>query len=317
MHIIVYGSIAFDRVMIFPGTFQEHILPNQIHNLNVSFFIERLEQRRGGCAGNIAYSLKLLGEQPQLVGSVGGDADSYIQYWQQLGLSTEYIALHSNESTAGAYMMTDLKNNQISGFHPGADSCDTALQLEAYDPKETVMIFSPRNNKNEILRYVQRCQQLGIRYIFDLGQTIPTFSGEELRMMMKGAYIIIVNDYELNLILHRAEVTKEEVLTFTEKLITTLGDHGSVIESETDRIEIPICRVEEVKDPTGAGDAYRAGLLKGLSAGCSWEQAGKLGAVAAAYAIEHYGTQEHGYTLAEFAQRYQENFNKSFPLTVN
>lgn len=318
MSILIHGSLAFDRIMDFPGQFQEHILPEQIHNISVSFFIQRLEERFGGTGGNIAYNFYLLGKQKEvhIVSTAGNDFQSYLDHLQSLGISTKHIEMYDDLKTAGAYIMTDMRNNQITGFYPGADVHPTSFSLQEYaaQDQESYMIFSPRNNKPDIMRYAAECKKLGVKMIFDPGQTIPIFEPEELKTLIQGSYMVTLNDYELQLVLDKTKLTQEELLKMTEVLVTTLGENGSTIQTQSDTISIPACKKLEVKDPTGAGDAYRAGLITGLMEGLSLEDAGHVASLTATYAVEHYGTQDHRFTREEFKERFQQNFSSPCPL---
>lgn len=313
------GSLAFDRIMDFPGKFSEHILPEKIHDLNVSFNIDKLTEKRGGTAGNIAYSAALLGEKPRIVASVGRDADSYIKTIAAWGLPTDGIAVQADVLTAVANIMTDQSDNQITAFYMGAMAVDTtyslaAIEVDAANPKQTLVVLSA-GNKNDMLRYKTECVERGIPYMFDPGQTIPFLTPEEMRTLLDGADIFVCNDYELQMILKRSGLTMQDLQSQVRMIVTTLGANGSTFLIGGDKIDVAACQISGVVDPTGAGDAFRAGLIKGLSIGASPEQCGKLGATAAAYVVEVYGTQEHTYTLQQFAKRYQDNFHEACPCT--
>lgn len=314
MNIILTGSLAFDRIMDFPGLFGEHILPDKIHSLNVSFNIETLTEKHGGTAGNIAYSLCLLGEMPRIVAAVGSDAEVYIAALQARGLATDDIEMHSDVLTAVANIMTDRADNQITAFYMGAMARETTFQLSSMQQSDKTIVVLSAGNKADMLRYREGCKQMGIPYVFDPGQTIPFLTPDELRTLISGADVFITNDYELQMIMNRTGLAEKEIQSQVGMLITTLGSKGSTICTQQDRVSVAACRVNDVVDPTGAGDAFRAGVLTGMSRNCSVEQLGRLGAVAAAYAVEVYGTQEHHYTHDQFAKRYQENFNENCPI---
>lgn len=314
MNIILTGSLAFDRIMDFPGRFSEHILPEKIHSLNVSFNIERLTEKRGGTAGNIAYSLALLNEKPLIVASAGKDSSSYIQKLTVLDLPTSGIEVHDDVLTAVANIMTDLSDNQITAFYMGAMVRETHFDLHTVkNPEETLVVLSA-GNTSDMLRYRSQCRELGIRYFFDPGQTITFLTPEEIRTLIDGAEVCITNDYELQMILSRTGLTEQELLERVHILITTLGANGSTVKLKDGSVDVAACRVTDMQDPTGAGDAFRAGVLVGMSRQCSHEQLARLGATAAAYAVEAYGTQEHVYTVREFQKRYQKNFGEPCPL---
>lgn len=314
MDIFLTGSLAFDRIMNFPGVFSEHILPEKIHDLNVSFNIDRLIEKRGGTAGNIAYSVALLGQTPTIVASAGKDIGSYLQAVESWGLPTTRIAVHDTELTAVANIMTDQKDNQITAFYMGAMAVETDMQIaDLPNPSETLVVLSA-GNKADMLRYSTECKEFGVRYMFDPGQTIPFLTPEELKTLIFGADMFVTNDYELQMIMNRTGLTEEQILGQVRTLVTTKGKDGSTFISMNGRVDVPACRVADVKDPTGAGDAFRAGMLAGLAAGASVEQLGRLGATAAAYVVETVGTQEHHYSHENFAARYTEQFGEPCPL---
>ena len=317
MNIVVQGSLAFDRIMDFPDQFAKHILPDHIHQLSVSFFIEELTEKRGGTAGNIAYNLMLLGEarQVELFGAVGKDFEEYMQHLNTHHLSTQYISVDHSQPTASAYAITDEKNNQIWAFHLGAEkNSSKPFDWSTLNGDDAIVISAPRNNKIDVMTAAAECKARGIRFLFDPGQTIPIFTGEELKKIITGSYMFISNDYELQLIVDKTGWSKKELQKKVDVHISTLGENGSTIVTNDDTIDVPSCVVSVVKDPTGAGDAYRAGLIKGLIQGVSLEQAGKMGSLCATYAIEQYGTQEHTFTIKEFAQRYFDNFTEECPI---
>ncbi len=313
MNNLLTGSLAFDRIMNFPGHFKEHILPDKIHNLNVSFNIERLEEKKGGTVGNIAYSLSLLQQQPIIIASAGNDFTAYLQYLKDLGISTEHIEVHEDVTTASAYIITDMSDNQITGFFMGAMERETSATMTDWNAADSMVCLSP-GNKQDMLRYSRECKENSTRYIFDPGQTLPFLEPEEITELITGAYILVTNDYELQMILNRTELTEQDIREKVSVLITTLGKEGSTIMVEGEQHDIPVCSTTDVKDPTGAGDAYRSGIIAGISNDLSWDQVGKVASVAAVYAVEQYGTQEHSYTMKEFQKRYQESFNEQCPI---
>lgn len=315
MSIYVSGSLAFDRIMTFPGKFSDHILPEKIHILNVSFMIESLEEWRGGTAGNIAYSLALLEEKPLILGSVGKDFAPYEAVMTKLGLSADGLKKCADQFTAGAYITTDQNNNQITGFNPGAMKMPCGYAFPHADPVNDLAIISP-GNVDDMCTLPSTLRELGIRYIFDPGQQIPVLPADKLLNAVNGAYILVTNDYELAMIMKNTGTTKAELLEMCPIIITTLSEKGSRVEmagSPSSLTEIPAVTPAGVADPTGAGDAYRAGLIKGLVAGLSVAEAARLGATCASYCVEQKGTQEHSFTLAEFRQRHAKAFG-SCPL---
>ncbi|MFZ2196225.1 MAG: carbohydrate kinase family protein [Thermodesulfovibrionales bacterium] len=309
MNIYISGSMAYDRIMDFPGSFADYILPDKIHVLNVCFNVTSLTEKFGGTAGNIAYSLGLLGERPVIIATIGKDHGPYFSWLQQNGLSMEGIEIIPDEFTAGAYITTDKSDNQITGFNPGAMKKPTSFYLGNVDPKDSIVLIAP-GNIEDMLGYAAACREKGIRFICDPGQSLTLWSGEQLRTWIKGSMMLITNDYELEVIMKVTGLQKNEMLGLTGMIITTLGKHGSLISENGKDLQVPSAKVSDVLDPTGAGDAYRSGLLKGLALDKSIETAARMGAVAATYAIEKYGTQEHHYTYEDFIARYRLNFGE-------
>ena len=309
MKILVSGSLAYDRIMDFPGRFSDHILPDKIHILNVCFTVNGLKEKFGGTAGNIAYSLALLEESPLILAAAGKDFDRYETWLRKHQLSLEGIRRISEELTAGAYITTDLADNQITGFNPGTMKYPSLFEFDGVDPKKTLAIVAP-GNIEDMLTYSSTCKERNIPYIFDPGQSIPALSGDRLIEMLTGSSLLISNDYELEMILRAAGLEKTQILQRTAGIITTLGEDGSLICTRDQEIKIPAARASRVQDPTGAGDAYRAGLIKGLVLGKSLPDAARMGGVCASYAVEYHGTQEHGFSQEEFWDRYQANFAK-------
>ena len=308
MSIYVSGSLAFDRIMTFPGNFQDHILTDKLHMINVSFMVERMDERRGGCAGNIAWSLALLGEKPVIVSAAGRDFDSYAAALEGMGLPLEGIRRDSELFTALCYITTDLNSNQITGFYPGAMGLPASYAFPALDAERDIAIVSP-GNVDDMRRLPGFFKEHGVPYIFDPGQQLPVLSGQDLLTAVEGSLACITNDYELNMICKTTGKSEDELLGRTLWLVTTLGGEGALVRgADGSETRIPPVPVSQVVDPTGAGDAHRAGMLKGLIRGLPMPEAAKLGSVSAAFAIEKMGTQEHGYTPAEFRARYEASF---------
>ncbi|GAB6057221.1 carbohydrate kinase family protein [Desulfonatronum parangueonense] len=308
MNILVSGSIAYDRIMPFPGRFADHIMPDKIHILNVCFLVNGVNEKFGGTAGNIAYSLSLLGEKPQILAAAGGkDFGSYEQWLRKLGLAQETIRIIPDELTASAYITTDQSDNQITGFNPAAMNHSSNYDFSKVSPDNTLAVVAP-GNLDDMYNYSRMYQEKGVRYIFDPGQNIPAFSGEKMLEMLTGADILISNDYELEMIMKNTGAGRDELLRRAKTIITTLGENGCMVQGPETENELPAAKVSAVVDPTGAGDAFRAGLVKGLVEGRSVADAAKMGMTSAAYAVEHHGTQEHHYTLDEYWSRYNENY---------
>jgi adenosine kinase len=307
MRIFVSGSLAYDRIMDFPGRFVDHILPEKIHILNVCFMVNGLTERFGGTAGNIAYNLALLGEQPVILATAGRDFGPYRERLAQLDLPLTGIKEIPQEFTAGAYITTDLSDNQITGFNPGAMKYTSDYRFDGLVPAAALAIVAP-GNLEDMLIYTRFYKDRGVRYIFDPGQSIPAWGGGELREMAAGALSVIVNDYELEMFRQKTGLDEAGILDLTPHLITTRGEQGSLVRTDRGLDEIPAVPAGQVLDPTGAGDAYRAGLLKALAQGLAWPEAVRQGAVIASFCVEHQGTQEHRLDDAEFWARYRESF---------
>ena len=311
MRIYVSGSLAFDRIMNFPGFFSDHILPDKIHMLNVCFVVDGMDEKFGGTAGNIAYSLALLGERPIILSSVGKDFAPYSKRLRTLDLTLEGIRVVDKEFTAGAYITTDKADNQITGFNPGAMrvSCDPVIDRSNIGG--SLGIISP-GNVDDMTSLPKTYKQLNIPYIFDPGQQITALTGQQMAEAIDGCYMLVTNDYELEMILKATGFTREQVLERVEVLITTLGEKGATLHTAGKRVDIPSAKVENPVDPTGAGDSFRSGLIKGLVMQRPLEQACKLGAVCAAYCVEKHGTQEHTFDMALVAERYRRSFNEDW-----
>lgn len=307
MNIYVSGSLAYDRIMDFPGRFADHILPDKIHILNVCFTVNSLVEKFGGTAGNIAYSLSLLGESPVVLATIGRDFQRYFDRLKQTGIPLEGIRIIEEEFTAGAYITTDKSDNQITGFNPGAMKYPSDFQFSGAGFEDAIGLIAP-GNLTDMAEYAGRYRKEGVRYICDPGQSLTAWDGQALRDWIDGSTVLISNDYELDLIMKMTGLDKKGLLGITGTIITTFGEKGSLVSTSGGDVSIPPAAVKDVVDPTGAGDAYRAGLLKGLVKGRDMVTAAKMGAVAAVYAIEKYGTQEHQYTYDEFLGRYRENF---------
>jgi adenosine kinase len=288
--------------MDFPGRFSDHILPEKIHILNVCFQVNGMKEKFGGTAGNIAYSLSLMGENPIISSTIGQDYGRYFAWLAKNGISTDAIRIIADEFTAGAYITTDQADNQITGFNPGAMKYPSTIDFDRYNPLETVVIVSP-GNLEDMVNYPRACKERGIYYIFDPGQSLPMWEAKELVQAMDGCAILIVNDYELDLIMNKTGLNKENLLMLARTIITTRGEFGSHVATQDGEICIPPVKARKVEDPTGAGDSYRGGLISGLVQGRDIEQCARMGSVCASFAVESYGTQEYSFTLDEFYAR--------------
>ncbi len=308
MSILVCGSVAYDSIMVFQDRFKNHILPEQIHILNVSFLVPDLRREFGGCAGNIAYSLKLLGSDPLIMATVGEDAGPYRARLDALGLRQDHLREVPGTFTAQAFITTDLDDNQITAFHPGAmfhshlNNVQDAVGVK-------LGIVSP-DGRDGMLRHVRGFAAAGVPFVFDPGQALPILSAEELLDCLKLASYCTVNDYEARLMAEKTGRSEAELAREVEAFVVTLGAKGSRIYSDGERIAIPAVKPDDIVDPTGCGDAYRAGLLHGLASGWNVLRSGRLAAVMGAIKIAHRGGQNHRPERAEIAARYEAAFGE-------
>lgn len=309
MSTLICGSIAFDNIMVFHDRFKNHILPEQIHILNVAFLVPEMRREFGGCAGNIAYNLKLLGGAPMIMATVGDDADSYLLRLDDLGLSRAHVRRIAGSFTAQAFITTDLDDNQITAFHPGAMTY-SHLNRVADAADATLGIVAP-DGRDGMLQHAQDLSAAGVPFVFDPGQGLPMFSGDDLMHFMKLANYACFNDYEARLLCDRTGRSLEQLATEVEALIVTLGGEGSHIHAQGQCHEIPCVKADAVVDPTGCGDAYRSGLLYGIASGWDWQRTGRLAAVMGAIKIAHRGGQNHRPTRAEIANRFAAAFGNT------
>lgn len=309
MHALICGSMAYDNIMVFPDRFKHHILPEQIHILNVAFLVPEMRREFGGCAGNIAYNLKLLGGSPLIMATVGDDAAPYLERLDQLQLPRTHVRQVPGSFTAQAFITTDLDDNQITAFHPGAMSFSHLNKVEQASGV-SLGIVAP-DGREGMLQHAQDFAAAGIPFIFDPGQGLPMFTGDELLDFLGLADYACFNDYEAKLACERTGRSLEQLAELVQALIVTKGGQGSDIYCGGQRLEIPCVQAEAVVDPTGCGDAYRAGLLYGIIAGWNMERTGRLAALMGAYKIASRGPQNHAPSRAEIAARYQREFNEA------
>ena len=311
MKLIVTGSIAYDYLMSFPGKFTEHFLAEHMQRLSLSFLVDSMEKRRGGCAPNIAYTLALLGERPYLMGTAGHDFGEYRDWLHAAGVDTSLVMQVPDKFTASFFCSTDRDNNQIASFYTGAMAHAAELSFRTVDAPGLVIV-SP-NDPAAMVQYAEECRTLGIPFMFDPGQQCARMSGPELRDGIIGARVLICNDYEFELIRQKTSLTEGDVLDVTGALVVTRGEHGSSIYQAGSRVDVKAVTPSRVVDPTGVGDAFRGGFMKGMALGASYDVCAQLGSVAATYALEHLGGQSHAYTMGEFGDRYEAHFG---PLSV-
>ena len=306
MSTLICGSIAYDSIMVFEGRFADHILPDQVHILNVSFLVPALRREFGGCAGNIAYNLKQLGGEPLPMATVGSDAQPYLERLDALGISRRFVRQVDGTYTAQAFITTDLDDNQITAFHPGAMN-QSHLNAVPSDGSVRLGIVAP-DGRDGMMQHAQQLAERGIPFVFDPGQGLPMFSGEELLWFIQRADYVAVNGYEARLLAEKTGLAIAELAGKVRALITTRGAEGSQIHVAGEVITIPIARARRLVDPTGCGDAYRAGLLYGIEHGLDWEVTGRLAAVMGAIKIEASGGQNHAVDRGTIAQRFAEAF---------
>jgi adenosine kinase len=309
MQLYISGSLALDRIMNFPGKFADHILPDKIHILNVCFLVDGMSEYFGGTAGNIAYNLALLGEKPLILGCAGKDFGPYAARLDALGLSRAGIRQVPEEFTAGAYITTDESDNQITGFNPGAMRHRCGYTFPERHDDGVLAIISP-GNVADMVELPEYFKKAGIPYIFDPGQQITALTGAQMTAAITGSRALCTNDYELEMVMKATGLSRAELLARTGALVTTLGDQGSIIAEGGSEVRVAAVQVDKALDPTGAGDAYRAGLLKGLALGWPLAEAAAIGSVCAAWCVEKKGTQEHRFTLAEVDAGLRRHFGR-------
>lgn len=306
MSALICGSFAYDTIMVFQGHFKNEIQADKMHMLSVSFLVPELRKEFGGCAGNIAYNLKLLGGDGKPMGTVGKDFDDYAKWMDARGVSRDYVKRIDAAYTAQAYITTDLDDNQITAFHPGAMS--NAHEQQIPDAGITLGLISP-DGRGGMLQHAQQFADKDIPFIFDPGQGMPMFSGDELKHFMKLATYVTVNDYESEMLRAKAGLSIEQAAAMVDAYIVTRGARGSRVHTAGKIIEVPSARPQALADPTGCGDAYRAGLIYGLQNGMDWETTGRVASLMGAIKIAMPGTQNHSFSHAEFAERFKREFD--------
>ncbi len=297
--------------MSFPGKFTEHFLPEHMNRVSLSFLVDSMDKRRGGCAPNIAYTLALLGERPMLMATAGEDFDDYRRWLDAAGIDTSLVRQVNGKFTASFFCSTDEANNQIASFYTGAMA--DAAELSFRTVKDCRLAIISPNDPAAMVQYAEECRTLGVPYIFDPGQQCARMGGDELKDGVVGATMVIVNDYEFELLRQKTAMREEDILAHAKALIVTKGEHGCSVHTESGRVDVPAVRPHRIVDPTGVGDAFRGGLMKGMALGLGYDVCARLGSVAATYALEHLGGQSHAYTWDEFRARYEEHFG---PLVV-
>lgn len=315
MSVLITGSIAYDYIMQFPDYFHKHILPEKIEQLSVSFLVDAMKKQRGGVATNIAYNLALLGERPRIMATVGQDFGDYRAWLEAHNVDTRAIIAIPDDFTASFFVSTDAKQNQIAMFYTGAMAHAHKLSFKEHARDEPIdlVVISP-NDPRAMAQYVRECKELGLPYIYDPSQQIIRLNGDELADGVRGSTMTIVNEYEFEMLKNKTGWNDAQVIAQTQTLIITLGANGSQIHTAGKMIPVPSVPARRQVDPTGVGDAYRAGIIKGYLRKLPWETIGKIGSLAATYVLEEHGTQNHRYTLQEFSERFEQAFGNSVQL---
>jgi len=309
MDIILTGSVAFDYLMTFPGYFRDHILPDKLDSISLSFLVDSFTNRRGGIAPNIAYTLALLGEQPCIMATVGEDFNEYRCWLESKGVDTSMMKVIPGSVTASFFCNTDRSNNQIASFFPGAMGCATQLSFKKLDGKRPDLVVISPNDPEAMKQYVVECCELGIPYLYDPSQQIVRLTREELRTGIEGGLSLFVNDYEFGLVQKMTGLSPQDMLQYLQFMVVTCGRHGSTVYSREKEYHIRVVPPEHIADPTGVGDAYRGGFLTGYSHNLDLEICSQMGALAATYCLEQEGTQGHAYTLDQFIKRFRQHFD--------
>lgn len=313
--VLVTGTMSFDYIMDFSGRFADRIMPDKIHRISLSFLVDKLSKQFGGTAGNIAYSLKLLGTDPEILSAAGNDFAPYDAFLKKNGISVRHITVIRKLPTGSYFVVTDKEDNQIGSFYTGATRYADSLSVEraAGSVKPDLAVLSATDPK-AMTQYVRECRKISLPYLYDPAFQIGTLTGEELRDGITGAEIFIGNDYEIALTEEKLGISHEELIMMVPVTITTLGSKGSVIETRKESIHITPAKPKKVSDPTGAGDAYRSGFVSGFVRGFDLVTCGQMGSVAAVYTVEKYGTVTHLFTRVEFCRRFRDNYRRDIRL---
>ncbi|MEM9554344.1 MAG: carbohydrate kinase family protein [Acidobacteriota bacterium] len=306
--VLVTGSLAFDQIMVFPGDFKDHILPEKLHVINISFLVSEMRRQRGGCAGNIAYTLAMLGHDPRIVATGGHDFDDYRAWLVDKGVDVSAIEIIAEEMTASCFITSDQSDNQITGFFPGAMASAGELSLAERAGERAVVAIVAPDDPAAMARHCREAREAGIPFLFDPSFQVTAMDGETLAAAAEGAAMLVVNDYELAVFEQKTGKKGAELFELVDMVGVTLGGEGAKLLLPDTEVPIPAAKIAGLVDPTGAGDAWRGGFVAGLLRGHDLEVCGRMGSVASAYAVEQNGTQSHGYTADDFAARYAENF---------
>ena len=310
MSTLICGSFAFDTIMVFPDSFKNHILPDKVHILNVCFLVPEMRREYGGCAGNIAYNLHLLGDKPIPMGTVGRDFDGYFRYLDELNIDHRFVTEIKDNYTAQAFITTDHDDNQIIAFHPGA--MNEAHRNKVADAGDIKLAIIAPDGKQGMLDHTRQCHEAGIPFIFDPGQQLPLFSETELKTILHQCRYLATNDYESEVLMSKLDMDIPAVCKEVEAFVITRGGEGSVIHTREQSYDIPVASTRATVDPTGCGDAFRAGILYGITQDMDWQTTGRIASLLGAIKIEHHGTQNHRFNLDEFKDRFANNFGYGF-----
>ncbi|BBB48926.1 carbohydrate kinase family protein [Pelolinea submarina] len=316
MSIICTGSIAYDYLMSFPGYFKDHIIPDKLDSISLSFLVDSMVRQRGGTAPNIAYNLALLGEKPKLMGTVGEDFDDYGAWLRNNGVDTSLVEVIDGVYTASFFANTDLSNNQIASFYTGAMAYAKDLSIKNLVKSDVDLVVISPNDPTAMAKYAQECEELNFPYLYDPGQQVVRNAPDDIRDGIIGAQSLFINEYEFELIQKHTGMSAEAIRNEVEFVVITCGECGSDIWVKDNHFKIPAVAPKKVADPTGVGDAFRGGFLRGQRLGLDWQTCGQMGALAATYCLENRGTQNHTYTHLEFVQRYRENFDDQGALDI-
>ena len=308
MNIVITGSIAYDYIMRFPGLFKDHLLPDKLDSLSLSFLVESMVRQRGGVAPNIAYTLALLGARPMVMATAGEDFADYRAWLEAAGVDTSAVKVVPGDFTASFFANVDRANAQLASFYPGAMSHAAEVSFRDLALKPDLAVISP-NDPAAMKQYVAECLELGIPYAYDVSWQLARLSPEEIEIGVLGCAIVVINDYEMALIVNKTGIVEDDPRLTDKIVVVTRGERGSTIYAGGCRYDIPIVPLTHEAEPTGAGDAYRGGFLRGWEAGWPWEVCGRMGALAATYCLEKPGPQNHSFSRQEFVARYRQNFD--------
>jgi adenosine kinase len=310
MAIVCTGSIAYDYLMSFPGYFKDHILPDKLDSISLSFLVDSMVKQRGGTAPNIAYNLALLGEHPILMGTVGEDFEDYRAALEKAGVDTTYVKVIQGKYTASFFANTDLSNAQIASFYTGAMADAKDLSINDFPRKNVELVVVSPNDPTAMSKYPHECRDLGTPYLYDPGQQVVRMDPQEIKAGIQGAQSVFVNEYEFELVQKHTGLKANEIIDNVDYVVVTCGECGSDIYVKDVHFHIPIVKPDHIADPTGVGDAFRGGFLRGRKLGFDWQTCGKMGSLAATYCIENHGPQNHTYSINDFVQRYRVYFNE-------